>query len=745
MPIGTRLVQVISRTLHWLITRTGYRLRVLGADRVPASGPALLIANHVSLADGALVFGAIRRPVRFLIWRPHFEKPLIHWWMTRLNAIPVTPGRMHDVAGAIAQARAALTAGDVVCLFVEGSVTRTGNLLPFKRGFQRIVAGLDVPVLPVHLDGLWGSIFSFKGRRSIGEWLRWRPRRITIAVGEPLRPDATAAEAHVAMMALGAEAAAHRRRPMDLLHTAFIRTARRRWRHPAMSDSTGQRLTFGRTLTGALALSRLVRRRTPDQTNVGIMLPASVGGAIANIAVLMAGRLPVNLNFTCGRDGLDDAIAQAGLRVILTSDVFLKKAGLDARPGMVRLEDLKQELSALDRVRAFAAARLTPVSWLSTRVRHGGDTHAPATIVFSSGSTGVPKGVVLTHANILANVDSLERLFSISTSDCFVGVLPFFHSFGFTGTLWFPLLQGATVVYHPNPADAKTVGELTETHRATMLISTPTFCLSYLRRCTPEQFATLRYAFVGAEKLRAPLAEAFERRFGLPLLEGYGCTEMAPVVTANRPDVREGRLSQIGTKAGTVGHPIPSVAAKVVDQNSGEGPIFNRPGLLLVKGPNLMAGYLNRPDLTSAALRDGWYVTGDIATMDDDGFITITDRVSRFSKIAGEMVPHMKIEDTINDILGDQCSAVTAVPDDTRGERLVAFYTRADVAPADLWERLCATHLPRLWLPRREHLLVVDAIPTLGTGKVDLRGLRELAGKHTGTNVAGSGISEVGR
>jgi acyl-[acyl-carrier-protein]-phospholipid O-acyltransferase/long-chain-fatty-acid--[acyl-carrier-protein] ligase len=345
---------------------------------------------------------------------------------------------------------------------------------------------------------------------------------------------------------------------------------------------------------------------------------------------------------------------------------------------------------------------------------------------------------MITHRNILSNIDGLEQIFPMDTSDRFIGVLPFFHSFGLTGTLWFPLLQGAGVVYHPNPIDAKTIGELSAQYGGTMLISTPTFCNAYLRRCTKEQFGRLKYAIVGAEKLREPLATAFEQQFGVGLLEGYGCTEMAPVVAVNRPDHGEGREKQIGTKFGSVGHPIPGVAAKIVDRETGEGPLFGREGLLLVKGPNMMAGYLNQPDRTAEVIRDGWYVTGDIAMMDEDGFIFITDRLSRFSKIGGEMVPHLKVEDAINGVLGEACSAVTAVPDAARGERLVAFYARPDVSPEALWDQLCATELPRLWLPKRECLVQIDAIPTLGTGKVDLRRLRQLASERAGASVTES-------
>jgi acyl-[acyl-carrier-protein]-phospholipid O-acyltransferase/long-chain-fatty-acid--[acyl-carrier-protein] ligase len=307
-------------------------------------------------------------------------------------------------------------------------------------------------------------------------------------------------------------------------------------------------------------------------------------------------------------------------------------------------------------------------------------------------------------------------------------VLPFFHSFGFTGTLWFPAISGFGVVYHPNPMDAKTIGELAARYRASLIISTPTFCATYIRKCEPEQFRHLRYAIVGAERLRESIALAFKERFGVDLLEGYGCTEMGPVVAVNVPDIQDRGERQRGTRNGTVGHPLPGVAAMIVDQNTGEGPLFDREGLLLVKGPNRMLGYLGDRERTTEVLRDGWYVTGDIAKIDDAGFVQITDRLSRFSKIAGEMVPHVRVEEQIQALVGDHFAAVvTAVPDQTKGERLVAFYTDRDTTPQQLWERLCQTELPRLWLPKREDLLFIDSVPTLGTGKVDLRAVRQLA------------------
>jgi acyl-[acyl-carrier-protein]-phospholipid O-acyltransferase/long-chain-fatty-acid--[acyl-carrier-protein] ligase len=725
------LPDFFTRFVLWCLTHTIYRIRILGEPNIPAKGPALLICNHVSLVDGALVGACIQRFVRFIVWAPYFRNRALSGVMRRLHAIPIAPGQKRAVVDALAQARQALVDGHVVCIFVEGSISRTGNLLPFKRGFERVADGLDVPVIPVYLDRVWGSIFSFTRERFVWKLPQRLPYPVTVAFGPPLAAAVSADDARLAMMELGAQAAAERRPATARLHLEFAETARRHWFRPALADSLGRRLTYGRALTASLMIANEIGARAGEAPAVGVLLPASVGGALVNIAAAFAGKVPVNLNFTAGPAAMAAALADIGATITITSKMFLKKAAIDAQPGMIFLEDLVSASTSGAKVRALLRARLMPMRSLSARPAAFGSTPstAPPTaaIIYSSGSTGTPKGVMLSHANILSNVDALGQVYSVTKEDAFLGVLPFFHAFGVTGTLWFPLLRGARVVFHPNPMDAKTIGELAAEHGVTLLISTPTFCSSYLRRCTREQFGRLRHAIVGAEKLRPALAAEFLAHFGVPLLEGYGCTEMAPVIAVNRPNVDDGPEHQIGTKAGSVGHPIPGVAVKVIDQPTGARVPAGEEGLILVKGPNLMQGYLHQPERTAEAMRDGWYVTGDIGVVDEDGFLFVTDRASRFSKIGGEMVPHMKIEDAINEAIGEPCAAVTSVPDEARGERIVACYTRADVAPAALWERLCATDLPRLWLPRRESLFVVDAIPTLGTGKVDLRGVRALA------------------
>jgi acyl-[acyl-carrier-protein]-phospholipid O-acyltransferase/long-chain-fatty-acid--[acyl-carrier-protein] ligase len=512
----------------------------------------------------------------------------------------------------------------------------------------------------------------------------------------------------------------------DTLGSRFLRTAKRRWSSFAMADSTGRELTFGRALVGSLLLARAIRRIAPADANIGLLLPASVGGALANIAVIFAGKVVVNLNFTAGRESMDAAIERCAISTILTSHSFLKKAGLDPMPDMVFLEDLLQETSGLSRGAMLAAARLMPAPLVEHLFTAPAGPDALAAIIFSSGSTGVPKGVMLSHRNVLSNIDAATELFRLTPDDVVLGVLPFFHSFGFTVTLWLPMVVGFGAAYHPNPTDAKTIGELGARYGATVLISTPTFCTAYVRKILPEQFSKLRLAVVGAERLREPVAAAFKAKFGVELTEGYGCTEMAPVVAVNVPDA-----GSAGVQRGSVGRPMPGIQAMVVDPDTGEGPLVGKEGLLLVNGPNRMAGYLGEADLTRQAFRDGWYITGDIATIDVAGFIRITDRLSRFSKIAGEMVPHMKIEEELQALLHDpHTCVVTAVPDEVKGERLVALHTDPALTPQEVWEQLSRSDLPKLWVPKREDVRFVDSIPTLGTGKVDLRAVRELASRH---------------
>jgi acyl-[acyl-carrier-protein]-phospholipid O-acyltransferase/long-chain-fatty-acid--[acyl-carrier-protein] ligase len=612
----------------------------------------------------------------------------------------------------------------MVCIFAEGAISRTGNLLPFRRGLEKIVDGLDVPVIPVHLDRLWGSIFSFERGRFLWKWPKRIPYPVTVSFGTPMPASSSAHDVRQAIQELASDAATYSKSSGDLLDLRFIRTAKKNWRKFAMADSSGRELSYGRALTGSLLVARWVRKNRRSEEMIGLLLPSSVGGALANTGVMIAGKVPVNLNFTAGRESMASAVEQCGIRTILTSKVFLAKAKLETMDGMVYLEDILGQMSGFAKLRALMAARFAPARLLTAGKRN---SDSLATVIFSSGSSGVPKGVMLSHHNVLSNIQAMAQVFWINDHDVVVGVLPFFHSFGFTVTVWLPLVSGCGAAYHTNPMEAPKIGEIVAKHRGTLLVSTPTFYSSYTRKCTVEQFASLRFVLVGAEKLRESIANAFHEKFGLELLEGYGCTEMSPVVAVNGPNYDAGRDSQLGNKPGTVGQPLPGITVKIVNPATMEPLPPDAEGLVLVKGPNRMLGYLNQAERTAEAVHDGWYVTGDIGALDDEGFLRITDRLARFSKIAGEMVPHLKVEEAIYTIIGEYGCAVTGIPDDQRGERLVALYTCPDTAPAELWQRLSETSLPKLWVPKRENVYQVDALPTLGTGKLDLVGVKAKA------------------
>ena len=724
------LPEMMLRCLNWVLIHCIYRLKVVGLENVPTSGGALLVCNHLSYVDPPLVAAAVERRVRFLMYKPIYEKRLIRPVAKAMGAIPVPhQQKPKEVVTALKEARRAIEAGELVAIFAEGSITRTGNMLPFQKGFEWIMKGVDAPIIPVHLDQVWGSIFSFWDKKFFWKMPREIPYAVTISFGAPLPAESSAFDVRQSVQELAVESVKYRRERYQCLHTGFISAARQKPLRLAAADSTGRKLSFIGLLAASLWLSRRLRQILNDEPLVGIMLPASVGAVMSNLAVLMCGRAPVNLNFTAAEQTMASSMAQSGVRTIITSRAFLERLQRQASPGMVFIEEEMCEFGFVSRFVHAVAGFFLP-QFLLERIYfkkrpQRGDL---ATIVFSSGSTGEPKGVMLSHDNIASNIEAICDLFQIGRKDRVAGVLPFFHSFGFTGTLWLPLLSGIGAVYHANPLEAEAVGNLVDTHRLTVMMATPTFLLGYIRRCRPEQFKTLRYVVVGAEKLKDRIRQAFIDRFGVEPFEGYGCTELSPVAAINVCDYFVGDLRQIGRKAGTVGHPLPSVAARIVDPSDFSVLPPGQEGLLLIKGPNVMLGYLKRPEATAEVIRDGWYITGDIAALDEDGFISIRDRLSRFSKLGGEMVPHMRVEEEIHRALGEVESVcvVTSVADEKKGERLVVLSVK-DIDGRELSRKLSAAGLPNLWIPKPEDYYRIDKLPVLGSGKLDLREVRRIA------------------
>lgn len=727
------LPDFLVRLIFVIVTHTFYRLKVVNGENIPEEGGALLVPNHVSFIDGFLVLASTDRPVRFIVDELYYNNPYLHPLMKAMHAIPVSAtGGLKVILRALRDAGNFLDEGELVCIFAEGQVTRTGMMLPFRRGLEKIVKGRTSPIIPVNLDRVWGSIYTRAKGRFITKLPETFPYPITVTFGKPLPSTTTAHEIRMAVQELGTEAWYQRRSDTTPLHHYFVKNMRKRMWKTAFADSSGKKLSRIKSLASVIAMSKVLHKIWADDDNIGIILPPSIGGAFANLSATLSGKTTVNLNFTAGKSGMYSAIEQAKVKNVLTSRLFIEKASIDL-PDNVQvyyLEDITAEITSFGRLKALFAAIILPVQWLEYYCGSGSQTKldSTATIIFSSGSTSEPKGVMLTHYNIISNAEGVGQAITVDSSDRLLGILPLFHSFGYM-SLWYAIRYGMSIVFHPNPIDAAAIGKIAEDEGITFIMATPTFLQIYMRRCTPGQFGSVRIFFTGAEKLTERLATAFEEKFGVRPIEGYGATECSPAISVSTLDYRGQGIYQFGSRRGFVGHPIPGVSVRVVDPDTRENLPPQTPGMLIVKGPNVMKGYLNKPELTEKVLVDGWYTTGDIAIMDNTGFIKITDRLSRFSKIGGEMVPHGKVEDALHEAIGSDVRvfAVTSVPDERKGESLAVLYTVAEEKIPEVLEKMSAMNLPNLFIPKKEKFVKVEKIPVLGTGKVDLRGLKTIA------------------
>ncbi|HWR16010.1 MAG TPA: acyl-[ACP]--phospholipid O-acyltransferase [Terriglobales bacterium] len=731
------LPEALVRFLLWVLTHTVYRIKIVGRENVPDKGGALFVSNHMSFVDTLLLIASTDRIIRFVIFKDIYDHPIVKPIAKIMGAIPISAkSRPREVVQSLQKASDALKNGEVVCIFAEGQITRVGHLLPFRGGLSRIIKGSTAPIVPVYLDDTSGSLLSFERGRF---W--WRvPQQmlnpVTVTFGKPLPPRSSAFDVRQAVQDVSTTAYAQRKKLMRPLHWWFVKRARRHPLRFAMADMRVERVNFGTLLTRTIFLGRKLKNLWAGQEMVGVLLPPSVAGAAVNYAASMMGKAPINLNYTASNEVIELSAKQAGLKTVVTSRAFLEKLPHLKPPGeVIILEDLAANPKLKDKLIALALTWLVPVRVLEKTLgrEKKADVDELITVIFSSGSTGEPKGVMLTHYNVGANCRQMGQLFMLNRHDKVLGILPFFHAFGYTVTIWLPVVLGVGAVYYPNPLDAKAIGELVEKYKLTFMVATPTFLQTYMRRCTSEQFKSLQYVIVGAEKLTDRQAIAFEEQFKIRPLEGYGCTECAPVVAVNTRDYRKRGIRQIGVKRGHIGHPLPGVAVRIVNPETMEPVVLGESGLLMVKGPNIMQGYLGRPDKTAEVLQDGWYNTGDIATLDEDGFLVIADRLSRFSKIGGEMVPHVKVEEELHKAAGlsEQTFAVTSVPDEKKGERLVVLHTLPEQKLTEVLEKLATTNLPPLWKPRPNQFFRVEHLPYLGTGKMDLQGLKRIAAEMT--------------
>ena len=695
----------------------------------------LLLPNHISYIDAVVLQLACPRPIRFLVYDEIYQATFLRWGLRLLGAIPISPRKAR---AAIETAADALAHGDVVCLFPEGALTRTASLQKLNRGYELIARKARVSVMPVWLENVWGSVFSFYGGQFFWKIPRVVPLRVWIYFGAPIAAETATVEV-VRRRLYDLSAQAFQARPELKSHLGHetIRSLRKRFFEPVVTDAFAQdrKLKGGELLAVSLELAAWIRRNVAER-RVGIVLPPGLGGTVANIGVVLAGKVPVNLNFTAGRAANQAAMNQAGIGRVITAPAMMEQ--IKDFPWPQNQIDLGALIKSFSKKRLKwrgILALLTPsaIQRWQLNLPAVGDRDEAA-ILFTSGSSGEPKGVVLSHRNILANTAQIGAVLGRIQLESILGCLPIFHSFGFTVMLWWPILGGPRVITYPSPLDAAKLAETIERHKIELLVSTPTFLRGFMRKARPEQLRSLKMVVTGAEKLPADLTRDFEAKFGIPVGEGYGVTESSPVVSTNLPDAPPSKQAPegiLGRRVGSVGRMVPGLTARIRDpETDADLPIFES-GMLWLRGANLFDGYLNDPVRTAAAIQDGWYKTGDIGRLDEDGFLFIEGRMSRFSKIAGEMVPHLTIEQKIVEVLGGalepqetQSLVVLGVPDEKKGESLVLL-TTVFIDQNELRQKLSEAGLPNLWIPKV--IKRVPAIPLLASGKLDLRACERLA------------------
>ena len=738
--------QSMTRVIVCTLMSQRYRLTVQGVKNIPASGGALLVGNHISFVDWAMIQIASPRPVRFVMAEIYYNRWYLKWVLERFGCIPIQAGASSKSSlEAVSQS---LAAGDLVCLFPEGTLTHNGQLGEFRRGYETAcrMTDADIPIVPFYLQGLWGSRHSrstdsFKSSRQIPG-----KRDVVVTFGTALPSNTPPDLLKRKVSELSVIAWNHYADSLPDLAEAWIDKAKTMGSKEIIHDDLSGSLSAYRTMTGATLMSRRIASLYPNQ-NVGLALPFSAGGVLANMATLLAGKTLVNLNYTASAEALQFACEQSGISRVITAKRFvanLQKRGIELSEllpdqELIYLEDMRESFGKIESLLTLLQVRLLP-SWLLKKLickKSNLDSESTAAaIIFSSGSEGLPKGIVLSHKNLMANVKQAADALQPDSEDVMMASLPLFHAFGLTAAQFLPLIEGMPLVCQPDPTDVVSVAKAAAKYKTTIMFGTSTFLRFYCRnnKVHPLMLKSMRLVVAGAEKLSSDVRQAFELKFKKPVYEGYGMTECSPVVGANLPDQLDDQRWRVKTanKIGTVGQPLPGTSVRIVDPETYDELATGDEGMVLVAGPQVMGGYLNNPEKSAEALiqKDGitWYVSGDKGKLDEDGFLTLIDRYSRMAKLGGEMISLGAVEQLVRPALIDQDYqgdiVATSIEDKRKGERLVVLLDEEfdQKAVIDYLKKSKANSLmrPSAWLQ-------VEEIPRLGAGKVDFPRAKKLA------------------
>lgn len=707
-------------------------VKFLYQDRIPASG-CLVVPGRVEFHELLHLQQLFKdRTITWLIEENAPLDPMVQGFLEQSGSGAVFSDSDANPAAAGEQLKG-LIEGDGVLVFIHGKANaRAGTPCHIPGATMRTLGAFGLPLLPIGIEYPRESALTIERTASL-------PRAI-LAVGN-LIPAELASSAALRQGILEVSEEAYASRPLfkSSLATALLEGLKKHSRSKLFDGSDDSSIGFDRLLAAALVFSKHIRKAT-DSPRVGIVLPPGKAGMVANLAVIFAGKTPVNLNFTASHEAIRSAMRQADLDRFITADPFVRKVASFPWPPNRDLIFIERVLPALKKkiITWAILSKILPTGAIKTMFRIGkrrGDDEA--VLLFTSGSSGEPKGVVLSHRNVLGNVSQFSGRLDPASDARALGCLPLFHSFGCTVTLWFPVVEGVDLVTYPNPLETKRLGELIHQHSVTFLLATPTFLRGYIKRVQPEQLDSIELVVTGAEKLPDNLARAFERRFGLFPQEGYGLTETSPATNVNlpNPEKTSGEIQIPSSRKGSVGHLLPGIAVRMSNPATDEACPIDQQGIIWLKGSNIFPGYLDNPKKTAEVLtEDGWFRTGDVGRVDDDGFLYIEGRISRFSKIAGEMVPHEVVEAAVNQALGLDSEAerkitIVGIPDAQKGEAVILLSTIAGPALEqeciDLRYKLMDAGLPSLWCPKA--IVPVEEIPVLASGKLDLKGCQMLA------------------
>ena len=733
-----QLPHLFTRLLLLPILKTGYRFHVNGLKNLPQSGGVLLLGNHISWIDWLVLQAASPRAIKFVMYRPIYNKWYLTWFLRIFKVIPIGGGASKE---SIQTIRSYLENGEVVALFPEGHISYNGQINEFQKGFEHVLEGLEnITTVPFYLRGLWGSSFSRADSHYKILSKKRGKREVLVAFGKPINGFIDAVAMKQKVVELSFSAWEHFINEQAPLTHHWLESAKSDLFKECVADAQGTELNNVKFIAAVLSFAKVLKTKLRGQRHVGVLLPSSAAGAIVNMALFVLGKVPVNLNYTLSAESMQKALAKAQIDTVLSSAKFLDKLtakGFDFNAiladKLLFAEDIAKGLNKTAKTHAFLTALFAPQWWIKLRYFADVKLDDTATILFSSGSEGDPKGIELSHKNLLTNIKQVSELLNFRRDDVILNSLPIFHSFGLTVTTLLPLCEGVKMVSVADPTDGAAIGKMSAKHGVSILFGTSTFFRLYTRnkKLHPLMFQNVRIVIAGAEKLKPDVKDAFRLKFGLEIHEGYGTTETAPVAAVNVPNILEkDSLKELTfTKEGTVGLPLPGTIIKIVDPDTLNELKTGEDGLILIGGGQVMKGYLDDPEKTAEVIAelDGvrYYKTGDKGHIDEHGFVTIVDRYSRFAKIGGEMISLGAVEANLSQAIGEDALFVaTAVNDDKKGESVVLL-VKSELPLSDIQQRIKALNIPPIMLP--SEIFLVDEIPLLGSGKIDFKRAKLLA------------------